>query len=489
VEPGRRDTARSRAIRALAWLSLALVSCLDASFLSAPSAVGPQGGAFTFAGGAVVLQVPPGAVAQPVGLSVEPARAFTPSELVVPGSVFELHPVGLRLAVPVSLSLRYRTSALPAIVDESELRVFRATGEGWVPVAGGAPAAAGGGTVTAPIDLLSVYGVRGVSVATVSVTPDTVAVASGEVAQLRATARDADGNILPRRRITWSSSDPERVRVDATGLVLAQTGGAVITATSEGRSGSALVRVLPPPVKPFLEEDFSKYATTADLLANGPGLYLPSEDIRLDRIALDADVALGGARASMRYDFPDRSSDAGRCTDFSISRSLGFGRHTSEVWVEVWARFEDDFRTPAPSSWGCASSAAYKFVFGLVPTTNRFDLRGGVFGDRWDAGYPGNEDALLGVPSPFGSGFDGQWHVYRFHWKVSTTASSADGSYDLWMDGVPVARLDGRSMQDQSGAPVVLYGVALGRNINQGPDHLQSLWWGRIRAWDTNPGW
>ena len=44
-------------------------------------------------------------------------------------------------------------------------------------------------------------------------------------------------------------------------------------------------------------------------------------------------------------------------------------------------------------------------------------------------------------------------------------------------------------MQDQSGAPVVLYGVALGRNINQGPDHLQSLWWGRIRAWDTNPGW
>ncbi len=127
MEPGRRDTARSRAIRALAWLSLALVSCLDASFLSAPSAVGPQGGAFTFAGGAVVLQVPPGAVAQPVGLSVEPARAFTPSELVVPGSVFELHPVGLRLAVPVSLSLRYRTSALPAIVDESELRVFRAT--------------------------------------------------------------------------------------------------------------------------------------------------------------------------------------------------------------------------------------------------------------------------------------------------------------------------------------------------------------------------
>ena len=83
MEPGRRDTARSRAIRALAWLSLALVSCLDASFLSAPSAVGPQGGAFTFAGGAVVLQVPPGAVAQPVGLSVEPARAFTPSELVV----------------------------------------------------------------------------------------------------------------------------------------------------------------------------------------------------------------------------------------------------------------------------------------------------------------------------------------------------------------------------------------------------------------------
>ena len=27
------------------------------------------------------------------------------------------------------------------------------------------------------------------------------------------------------------------------------------------------------------------------------------------------------------------------------------------------------------------------------------------------------------------------------------------------------------------------------RNINQGPDHPQSVWWGRIRVWKANPGW
>jgi hypothetical protein len=28
-----------------------------------------------------------------------------------------------------------------------------------------------------------------------------------------------------------------------------------------------------------------------------------------------------------------------------------------------------------------------------------------------------------------------------------------------------------------------------GANNNQGPTVAASVWWGRIRAWNTNPGW
>jgi len=29
----------------------------------------------------------------------------------------------------------------------------------------------------------------------------------------------------------------------------------------------------------------------------------------------------------------------------------------------------------------------------------------------------------------------------------------------------------------------------LGRNMNQGPAQPTSVWWGRIQAWNQNPGW
>jgi hypothetical protein len=68
-----------------------------------------------------------------------------------------------------------------------------------------------------------------------------IAVPVGETMQLIAQPRDALGEPLARA-VTWSSNNPAYVSVDATGLVTAiETGGADITATSEGKS--ATVRV------------------------------------------------------------------------------------------------------------------------------------------------------------------------------------------------------------------------------------------------------
>jgi uncharacterized protein YjdB len=84
-------------------------------------------------------------------------------------------------------------------------------------------------------------------VATVTVTPLVLELRdrnNERVGTLTATTRDALGNILTGRVVTWSSSNTSIATVTQTGVVTAQTDGTVtITATSEGRSGTATVIV------------------------------------------------------------------------------------------------------------------------------------------------------------------------------------------------------------------------------------------------------
>jgi Tol biopolymer transport system component len=81
-------------------------------------------------------------------------------------------------------------------------------------------------------------------VASVTVTPPVSMIAPGEVAQLEATPKDASGAELTGRTITWSSDDGDVAVVSPAGVVTAVTpGSATITATSEGRSGTAAITV------------------------------------------------------------------------------------------------------------------------------------------------------------------------------------------------------------------------------------------------------
>jgi hypothetical protein len=88
-----------------------------------------------------------------------------------------------------------------------------------------------------------------VPVAAVSVSPSSAAGYVGMTTQLQATVLDATGSILADRAVTWSSSDPQRASVDATGRVTALAAGTVtITATSEGKSAAAALTLLPRPI-------------------------------------------------------------------------------------------------------------------------------------------------------------------------------------------------------------------------------------------------
>ena len=85
-----------------------------------------------------------------------------------------------------------------------------------------------------------------VPIATVTVSPDTATVIVGGTRQLAAIAWDAAGAPLSGRPVTWASADSVIARVSSLGLVTGRaTGSVVVTATSEGKSGTATITVKP----------------------------------------------------------------------------------------------------------------------------------------------------------------------------------------------------------------------------------------------------
>jgi hypothetical protein len=82
-------------------------------------------------------------------------------------------------------------------------------------------------------------------VATVVVSPAFVTLETGETATLQATLRDAQGNVLTGREVTWASGATAVATVDEDGVVTGVAPGeAAVTATSEGQSGVSSVTVV-----------------------------------------------------------------------------------------------------------------------------------------------------------------------------------------------------------------------------------------------------
>ena len=104
------------------------------------------------------------------------------------------------------------------------------------------------GTALLVIDSLPPPPPPGDSVATVEVTPSADTVAAGDSASFFATLRDANGNILSGRAVSWTVSDSAVARIEGafgqTVVIRAVAAGfALVTASSEGKSGSGSIFV------------------------------------------------------------------------------------------------------------------------------------------------------------------------------------------------------------------------------------------------------
>src|SRR5437867_2766541 len=110
----------------------------------------------------------------------------------------------------------------------------------------------GGYVVTAAANGITgtaILAVSDLSVASVAVSPAAATISVGSAQQLGAVVKDANGNVLTGRTVTWTTSSTTIATVSASGLVTGvAVGSATITATSEGQSGTASVTVFRAPV-------------------------------------------------------------------------------------------------------------------------------------------------------------------------------------------------------------------------------------------------
>jgi uncharacterized protein YjdB len=103
-------------------------------------------------------------------------------------------------------------------------------------------------------------------VATVTVAPTSASVVLAGLQQFTALLKDASGNTLTGRALTWTSSNPAVATVSGTGLATGLVvGTATLTATSEGRSGSAALTVtVAPPGGVVFQSDWSTATGTSN---------------------------------------------------------------------------------------------------------------------------------------------------------------------------------------------------------------------------------
>ena len=125
------------------------------------------------------------------------------------------------------------TSGAPGVASVSASGLVTGVAAGSATITATSEGKSGTSAITVPVP-----------VASVTVSPASATLAVGATQQLTATPLDANGTPLTGRAVTWVSSTPSVATVDGTGLVTALAGGATtITATSEGKSGTAAITV------------------------------------------------------------------------------------------------------------------------------------------------------------------------------------------------------------------------------------------------------
>ena len=219
--------------------------------------------------------------------------------------------------------------------------------------------------------------VRAIAVATVRLTPTSVSLVEGQSAQLTADARDASGQVLSGRAITWSSSAPAIATVSSSGQVIAiATGSATITATSEGKAATTAVSVARRPV--------SSLVVSPSQLSLTPG-----QGTRLSVLVTDANGTVLSGRA---VTFSSASPAIATVSTDGTVTAVAAGSTTVTVTSEGKAATVAITVSPTPAASIRVTPATASVFIGSTTTLSATVLdAGGASLDRpvtWSSGAP-----------------------------------------------------------------------------------------------------
>jgi hypothetical protein len=265
---------------------------------------------------------------------------------------------------------------------------------------------------------------------------------------------------------------------------------------------------------PWRVEEFNSYGGSTTNWRSDPHDWMvsPAAWNHQEKAFLDTQVLYNG-HPTLRYDWPGPPAGkpwGGCSTDPAILASYK-APATREVWIEATHMFRKDFNNAGP---GCGPRA-YKFLMMWRPNGDRYDIINGVYGTwrssapqrpaypkspsttgayctgynsdcRWGYG-PNQSQYLANVP---GNQWDGLWHTYRVHIRISSSSTATDGIYEVWVDGKKVVGRYGMTNTKADGTwSGRLSEIYLGSNSNSGTYVPTKTWWGHVKIWTSSPGW
>jgi len=276
----------------------------------------------------------------------------------------------------------------------------------------------------------------------VAVTPATASVQVGKSMQLTATPKDASGNPLTGRVITWATNNSSVQTLSQSGMAYGVAAGtATDTATSEGQSGLATVTVttLPPPPPPPpppgvwpnepaglpLVTDWGldvALPTSGDVpIPGSPGWHVnfnSSVGNQQGWALLGTDASALGSPPGI-YDFVYPS---GMVQGSAPATVYYPSINVQEIYIGFW------WKASNPTE---LIGAGQKICFEFYPTGNAYMVytgSGRPGGGHIDIVTSGSNRWTFNVDAtdvPFG-----QWH------QVEWYMSRASGALKLWVDGV-----------------------------------------------------
>ena len=219
-----------------------------------------------------------------------------------------------------------------------------------------------------------------VPVAAVTVSPASTSVVVGATVQLAAVTRDSAGNTLTGRTVTWTSSTNGLATISASGLLAGvATGTVTITATSEGKSGTAAISVTAP-----------NCLTSAGIWRNSPvptqtGAFEAQFDATAATASTNAAVGLSNGPAAdwtnlaaiVRFNSTG-TIDARNGGDYAATTAIPYTAGTSyhfRLDVDLASHSYDIYVTPAGATEQLLGNAfAFRTEQAAVPALNHLGL-------------------------------------------------------------------------------------------------------------------